>query len=267
MLILFIGDIVGRPGRECVGRLLPALRSEYSLDLVIANGENAAGGFGLTPAIAQEFFSVGIDALTLGNHTWAQKEIIPYLDTDAPVVRPLNFPPGTPGRGVRIVRSRQGIDVALLNLMGRVFMDPLDSPFRAADAALLEIGSTMPVIVDMHAEATSEKIALGNHLDGRVSAVLGTHTHVPTADARLLPKGTLYLTDVGMVGPYNSVIGAEVEGTIRRFITQLPLRTDRPDKIPGPVSFNSALLEIDSQTGQGISIRRLDILDDAPAQE
>lgn len=250
-----------------MGRLLPALRSEYAFDLVIANGENAAGGRGLSPKTAKELFSAGVDALTLGNHTWAQKEIIPYLDTDAPVVRPLNYPPGTPGRGLRIVRSRQGIDVALINVMGRVFMEPLDSPFRAVDAALLKIEGVMPIIVDMHAEATSEKIALGNYLDGRVSAVLGTHTHVPTADARLLPKGTLYLTDVGMVGPYNSVIGAEIESTLSRFVTQMPVRTQPLDKIPGPVSFNAALLEVDPHTGRGISIRRLDILDDVPSAE
>ncbi len=263
MRILFIGDIVGRPGRECVARLLPSLRAAHKLELVIANGENAAGGFGLSPKTAQEILDAGVDVITLGNHTWAQKDIIPYLDTDVPVIRPLNYPPGTPGRGWLRVPTAQGTDIAVMNIMGRVFMDPLDSPFRAADAALAELSDSIPVIVDIHAEATSEKVAMGHYLDGRVSAVLGTHTHVPTADARVLPEGTLYVTDVGMVGPYNSVIGAETEAMVRRFVTQLPVRQNRRDQIEGPVSFNSVLLEIDLDTRRGRSIRRIDILDAA----
>jgi metallophosphoesterase (TIGR00282 family) len=260
LLVLFIGDVVGRPGRECVGRLLPALRAERGFDLVVANGENAAGGFGLSPTTAEELFAAGVDVITLGNHTWAQKELVPYLLTDAPVARPLNYPPGTPGRGVVRARTRGGDEVAVLNLLGRVFMDPLDSPFRAADEALSDLGPDLPVIVDFHAEATSEKMALAHYLDGRVSAVLGTHTHVPTADARALPKGTLYLTDVGMVGPHDSVIGAEIEATVRRFVAAPAARPERPDRYTGPVAFNSVVLELDPSTGRGASIRRLDLL-------
>ncbi len=245
-----------------MGRLLPALRADHALDLVIANGENAAGGYGLSKKTAEELLSYGVDVLTLGNHTWGQKDIIPYLETEVPIVRPLNYPPGTPGRGVICVKTNAGVAVVVMNLMGRVFMDPLDSPFRTADAALAELPGSMPVVVDMHGEATSEKRAIGLYLDGRVSAVLGTHTHVPTADARTLPKGTLYCTDVGMVGPYDSVIGADPEAIVRRFVTQVPGPQAKPDKISGPVSFNSVLLHIDPATGRGLSIERLDILDD-----
>lgn len=247
-----------------MGRLLPALRADHSLDLVIANGENAAGGYGLSKKTAEELLSYGVDVLTLGNHTWGQKDIIPYLETEVPIVRPLNYPPGTPGRGVICVETNAGVAVAVMNLMGRVFMDPLDSPFRTADAALAKLPESMPIVVDMHGEATSEKRAIGLYLDGRVSAVLGTHTHVPTADARTLPKGTLYCTDVGMVGPYDSVIGADPEAIVRRFVTQVPGPQAKPDKISGPVSFNSVLMNIDPATGRGLSIERLDILEDLP---
>ncbi len=250
-----------------MGRLLPALRTGHALDLVIANGENAAGGYGLSKKTAEELLSYGVDVLTLGNHTWGQKDIIPYLETGVPIARPLNYPPGTPGRGVVCVETKAGVPVAVMNLMGRVFMDPLDSPFRTADAALAELPGSVPVVVDMHGEATSEKRAIGLYLDGRVSAVLGTHTHVPTADARTLPKGTLYCTDVGMVGPYDSVIGADPEAIVRRFVTQVPGPQAKPDKISGPVSFNSVLLNIDPTTGRGLSIERLDILDDLPPSD
>lgn len=264
MLALFIGDIVGRQGRECVGRLVPALRAQYGLHLVVANGENAAGGFGITPQIADEILASGVDAITLGNHTWAQSEIIPYLlNTNAPVIRPLNFPPGTPGRGVVTVRASNGVRVTIMNVLGRLFMEPLESPFRSVTEALIAVPRGTPVIVDVHAEATSEKMALGYHLDGRVSAVLGTHTHVPTADVRVLPKGTLYVTDVGMVGPRDSIIGADKESMLQRFLTQMPVRSAKRDRFDGPVSFSSVLLEIDEATGKGISIRRLDIVDPA----
>jgi len=258
--ILFIGDIVGRPGRECVGRVLPSLQTEHSLDLVVANGENAAGGVGLTPMTADEIFATGVDVITLGNHTWAHSEIIPYFDTDVAVVRPLNYPPGAPGRGAISVRTKSGVRVVVINLLGRLFMEALDCPFRGADAALAELTPGGVVIVDMHAEATSEKQALGYYLDGRVSAVCGTHTHTPTADARVLPAGTLYVSDVGMVGPQNSVIGMDSASAIRRFMTKPAARGVKVDKLTGPVQFNSVLLTVDATTGQGVGIERLDTI-------
>jgi hypothetical protein len=207
--ILSIGDVIGKPGREAINQLLPGLRREYQVDFVILNGENAAGGVGLTQATAHELLSAGVDVLTSGNHIWAQKDIIPCLDTDMPVIRPLNYPPGVPGRGY-IVRG----DVAVVNLIGRTYIGSYDCPFRAMDALLERLGQKI-IIVDFHAEATSEKVALGWYLDGRISAVLGTHTHVGTTDARILPHGTAYVTDIGMTGPLDSVIGDNVEATQR----------------------------------------------------
>ncbi|MFQ5874310.1 MAG: TIGR00282 family metallophosphoesterase, partial [Dehalococcoidia bacterium] len=212
-----IGDIVGRPGRRAVEKLLPDLRGEYEIDLAIANGENSAGGYGLTLETSHELFRCGVDVITTGNHVWDQKEIIPHLNGELPILRPLNYPPVVPGQGYLITRN-----VMVVNLMGRVFMDNVDCPFRAMDDLLSSVSELPPVVmVDFHGEATSEKGAMGWYLDGRVSAVLGTHTHVGTVDAQILPKGTAYLTDVGMVGPIKSVIGDDPEAVIQRFLTPM----------------------------------------------
>jgi len=219
VLVLVVGDIIGKPGRKAVSKLLPNLRQQYGLDLVIANAENVAGGIGLTPATAEELLDAGVDVLTSGNHIWAQKEIVPYLDGEMPILRPLNYPPGVPGRGY-IVKGQ----TMVVNLIGRTFMGNFDCPFRAMEQLLAELKPKPPVIiVDFHAEATSEKMALGRYLDGRVSAVLGTHTHVGTIDAQLLPQGTAYVTDIGMTGPLNSVIGDDTEAVLDRFLTMILL--------------------------------------------
>ncbi len=252
MLILLIGDIIGRPGRQAIAKFLPDLRQQYRLDMVIANAENAAGGFGLTPAIARELLGSGIDVLTSGNHIWAQKEIIPCLDGDMPILRPLNYPPGLPGRGYLIKDN-----VMVVNLMGRTFIGSyLDCPFRAMDNLLAEVNPRPPVIiVDLHAEATSEKMALGRYLDGRVTAVLGTHTHVGTIDAQLLPHGTAYITDIGMTGPADSVIGDDTESVIRRFLTGMPHRLSVGK---GKLILNSILIEADEGNGRALRIERID---------
>ena len=250
--VLMIGDIVGKLGRRSVATLLPEIKRTHSVDLVLANGENVAGGRGLTPATADELYESGIDILTSGNHIWENREIYPALDGERPIVRPLNYPEGTPGRGVY---TRDGI--AVINVMGRTFMGMhLDCPFRAMDQALGDLSDYSVIIVDVHAEATSEKIGMGYYLDGRVSAVVGTHTHVPTADTRILPKGTAYVSDVGMVGGLHSVLGMAIEPVIERFLTQLPNRFDPVDR--GPAAFNSVLIQIDRQTGRAVSIERLD---------
>ncbi len=248
MLILAIGDIVGRPGRQAVGQLLPGLRQQYGLELVIANGENAAGGIGLTPATAQELLEAGVDVLTSGNHIWAQKEIIPHLDGDMPILRPLNYPPGVPGRGHIVIGQ-----VAVVNLIGRTFIGDFDCPFRAMDQLLSELKQGV-IIVDFHAEATSEKVAMGRYLDGRVSAVLGTHTHVGTTDAQLLPQGTAYVTDIGMTGPLDSVIGDDAEAVIQRFLTRLPHHLSVGK---GKTAFNAILVGVADDTGQATSIERI----------
>ncbi|MBI3954002.1 MAG: TIGR00282 family metallophosphoesterase [Chloroflexi bacterium] len=251
MRVLMVGDVVGKPGRRAVRALVPALRQELGLDLVIANGENAAGGYGITPATTQELLESGVDVLTSGNHIWDQKEIIPCLDQEVPLLRPLNYPPGTPGRGF----LRLG-DVLIINLMGRVFMQPLEHPFRAVDQFLQGLAERPPVIiVDFHAEATSEKQAMGWYLDGRASAVLGTHIHVPTADARILPGGTAFVTDVGMVGPRDSVIGDTVESVLERFLT---LRPNRLQVAEGPVRFCAVLIDVDRASGRALAIERVD---------
>lgn len=255
MQILVIGDIVGRPGRQLVQRLLPELREKYSPALVIANGENAAGGAGITPPIARELFGYGIDVLTSGNHIWDKKEIIPYFDQEERLIRPENYPPGTPGRGWVVVRSASGIPVAVTNFAGRTFMDNIECPFRRADALLAHLQEeTRIILVDFHAEATSEKQAFGWYLDGRVSAVFGTHTHVQTADERILTKGTGYITDIGMTGPAEGIIGVERETVIKRFLTQMPQRF-YPAR--GPGELNGILLEIDEVTGTSLGIRRI----------
>ncbi len=250
MLIMLIGDIVGRPGRRAIHELLPGLRKDYGLDMVIANAENAAGGFGLTPSVARELFGAGIDVLTSGNHIWAQKEIFPYLDGNMPILRPLNYPPGLPGRGYAVIGR-----VMVVNLIGRTFIGNFDCPFRAMDRLLAELENKPPVIiVDFHAEATSEKMALGRYLDGRVSAVLGTHTHVGTIDSQLLPHGTAYITDVGMTGPSDSVIGDDTEAVINRFLTSTPHHLSVGK---GKPILNSVVVSVAEDRGRASSIEHI----------
>ena len=250
MLILAIGDVIGKPGRGAVKALLPGLRQKYGLDLVIANGENAAGGLGLTSTTARALFDAGVDVLTSGNHIWAHKEIIPYLNSNMPILRPLNYPSGVPGRGYLLEGQ-----VMVVNLMGRAFIGSFDCPFRAMDQLLAELKQKPPVIiVDFHAEATSEKVALGRYLDGRVSAVLGTHTHVGTIDARLLPNGTAYVTDIGMTGPTDSVIGDDADAVLRRFLTMMPHHLSVGK---GKTEFNAVLVEVDDNSGRATSIERI----------
>ena len=250
MLVLVIGDVIGRPGRRAVQQLVPALRKQYGLELVIANAENAAGGFGLTLDTADELFSAGVDVLTSGNHIWAEKEIIPYLDGQLPILRPLNYPPGVPGKGYLV-----GGKVMTINLIGRTFIGDFDCPFRAMDRLLSEVEPRPPVtIVDFHAEATSEKVAMGRYLDGRVSAVLGTHTHVGTTDAQVFPEGTAYVSDIGMTGPIDSVIGDDTKAVINRFLTRMPHRLSVGK---GKTMFNAIMVRIDEDSGRAISIERI----------
>lgn len=245
-----MGDVIGKPGREAVKETLPRLRDEYGITLAIANGENAAGGIGLTPGTAQELFDSGIDVITTGNHVWAHHEVIPYLDSAAAVIRPLNYPPMTPGRGYWIKDN-----IMVVNIIGRTFVGDFDCPFRAMDKLLGELDRKPAVIiVDFHAEATSEKVAMGRYLDGRVSAVLGTHTHIGTIDACILPKGTAYVTEIGMVGPINSVIGVEVSAVIDRFLTQIPKRFS---VAKGQVSFDAIVVEATDNSGKAIDIKRV----------
>lgn len=250
MKILVMGDVIGKPGREAVKEVLPRLRDEYGITLAIANGENAAGGIGLTPGTAQELFDSGIDVITTGNHVWAHHEVIPYLDSAAAVIRPLNYPPMAPGRGYWIKDN-----IMVVNIIGRTFVGDFDCPFRAMDKLLGELDRKPAVIiVDFHAEATSEKVAMGRYLDGRVSAVLGTHTHIGTIDACILPKGTAYVTEIGMVGPINSVIGVEVSAVIDRFLTQIPKRFS---VAKGQVSFDAIVVEATDNSGKAIDIKRV----------
>jgi 2',3'-cyclic-nucleotide 2'-phosphodiesterase len=252
MRVLFIGDIVGSPGREAITKLLPSLRQELGIDTVIANGENAAAGRGLTVRTAKDLFMAGVDIISSGNHIWDQKEIEGIIDQETAILRPLNYPPAAPGRGVL---TQKGVTV--INLQGRTFMPDIDCPFRAVDAALAELPDDAITFVDMHAEATSEKVGMGRYLDGRVAAVVGTHTHVPTADARVLPGGTAFVSDVGMVGPKESIIGNEIAAVLRRFVTGMPNRLPVPDG-PGPVQFNATLVEIDEHTRRARGIERVD---------
>ena len=250
MKILAIGDIIGKPGRNAVKEVLPALCGEHNIDLVVGNGENAAGGVGLTPGTADELFDAGIDVITTGNHIWAYSEIIPYLSNELAILRPLNYPPMNPGRGCLLKNGAM-----IVNLTGRVFMSHVDCPFRAMDQLLVEFEhKSIPIIVDFHAEATSEKVAMGRYLDGRVSAVLGTHTHVGTIDARILPQGTAYVSDLGMVGPVDSVIGDDPDSVIKRFLTQIPGRLSVGK---GTVSFDAILVEVDQKTGKAVGIQRI----------
>ncbi|OGO02495.1 MAG: metallophosphoesterase [Chloroflexi bacterium RBG_13_52_14] len=252
MRILMVGDVVGKPGRKAVSVLLPELREKHDLDLIIANGENAAGGVGLTPDTAEELFRSGVDVITSGNHIWHHKEIIAYIENEPRVLRPLNMPPGVPGRGYLLTEKAM-----VVSLMGRVFVGHFDCPFRAMDHLLEEVNPRPPVIiVDFHGEATAEKIALGWYLDGRVSAVLGTHTHVGTIDTRVLPQGTAFVSDVGMVGATNSVIGDDVDSVIERFLTLMPHRLSVGKGNP---MLNSVLIDVDDKTGKALSINRLDL--------
>src|SRR5499426_2667007 len=255
MKILFIGDTVGKAGRAIVHHHLKQLKEEFAVDLTVLNCENAAAGFGVTPKIADEFFDWGIDVLTSGNHVWDKKEIIPYLDQNTRILRPANYPAGSPGRGLAVVKTRSGDEAAILNLQGRVFMPATDDPFRAADAELARVPKHIKVVfVDMHAEATSEKGAMGCYLDGRVSAVVGTHTHIPTADETILPGGTAFQTDVGMAGPFDSVIGVIKQDVIRRFLTSIP---DRFESASQNARLNAVLIDVDSQTGKSRRIERI----------
>jgi len=257
MRIFFIGDIFGSPGRRAVRELLPGLVARYAPDLVLANGENAAAGFGITPKLVAELLGAGVEVLTSGNHIWDRKEIIPYLaeHADGPLLRPANFPDGAPGRGLFLGRTRDSIPYAVMNLQGRVFMQSIDCPFRGGDALLKLIPAEVKIrILDMHAETTSEKVALGWYLDGRVTAVLGTHTHIATADERVLPDGTAYITDVGMTGPHDSVIGIDKHMVIEKFLNQLPARFEgaRED-----VRLCGVMIDADPATGRAFSIERI----------
>jgi metallophosphoesterase (TIGR00282 family) len=243
MRILFIGDIVGSPGRQIVSYRLADVVSQRQIDLVIANGENAASGFGITPRLADELLGMGIDVLTGGNHSWDRKEILEYMPHQPRLLRPGNFPEGTPGFGSFVGTAKNGVKYAVLNLQGRVFLAPIDDPFRKADAELARLPADVDVIlVDLHAETTSEKVAMGWYLDGRVTAVVGTHTHVATADEHVLPQGTAYITDVGMTGPHGGVIGMDREAIIKRFLDGLPARFEVAS---GDVQMNCVLIETD----------------------
>ncbi len=250
MIILAVGDVIGKPGRRALQQFLPGLINDHNVDLVIANGENAAHGIGITAKTAQELLDAGVNVITSGNHIWAQREIVDFMDGNLPIIRPLNFPPGVAGRGYLILNG-----VLVVNLIGRVFMKPADCPFRAMDNLL---GSLRPlpnmILVDFHAEATSEKIALGRYLDGRVSAVLGTHTHVGTTDSHIMPGGTAYVTDIGMVGPVDSVIGDDVDNVLGSFLTGLPHRLSVGK---GTAALDAVLLNIDSETGKASGIKRI----------
>jgi len=263
MRILFIGDIVGAPGRQIVAQELEAVRAEHRLDLIIANCENAASGFGITPKLAEELLAAGVELLSSGNHIFDRKEILDYFPGQPRLLRPANFSPGSPGSGLYVGRAKNGVPFALLNLQGRVFMVPNDCPFRAADGELERLARLGPldgagpvkiILVDMHCEATSEKQAMGWYLDGRVTAVIGTHTHVATADERVLPQGTAYITDVGMTGPHDSVIGMEKQAMVKRFLDGLPARFEVGE---GNVQLNAALIDADEATGRARSISRL----------
>jgi len=255
MNLLFIGDIFASPGRRMVAEALPEIVSTEDIHVAVANAENAAGGFGLTPLVAEELFSMGLDVLTSGNHIWDKKELIEYLDRQPRLLRPANYPAGLPGHGVYLGRARDGTGFAVINLQGRTHMPSIDCPFRKADEILAALDPAVKVrIVDFHAELTSEKMTMGWYLDGRVSAVIGTHTHIPTADTRILPGGTAYQTDAGMTGPYDSVIGIDKEIVIRRFLTSTPVRMEAARS---KVELHGLVVHVDNATGKALAIRRL----------
>jgi len=244
--LVFVGDVVGSPGRRTIESLLPGLRDAHRADFVVVNGENAAGGIGITEKTARQIFAAGADAITLGNHVWKHSEVYDYLDTEERIVRPANYPKGNPGRGHTVVENGE-LRLGVINLCGQVFLEAARSPFAEVDAILAELrGAATHVLVDFHAEATSEKVAMGWHLDGRVTACVGTHTHVPTADARVLPGGTAYISDVGMTGPHGGVIGAEREPSVRRFVTQMPTKLGTAHEDPW---LNAVLVDADDDGG------------------
>jgi metallophosphoesterase (TIGR00282 family) len=254
MIVLGIGDVVGRPGRDAVRAVLPSLKRQHDVDVVVANAENTAGGLGTTPETADDLFDMGVDVITGGNHTWKHREYGPYLESHAHALRPFNYP-DAPGRGLGLFTLRDGRSYAVVNLIGRTFMEPTENPFRAAERALDQLdGKTRVIIVDMHAEASSEKRAMGWHLDGRVSVVWGTHTHVPTADEEILPHGTAYLGDIGMSGPYASVIGLEPEAAVRKFVTSRPVGYKLAE---GNVQVRAVVIDVDEQSGKARRIERL----------
>ena len=255
--LLFIGDIIGKPGREALSRELHRIIDRHMVDLVIANGENAAGGFGLTAETAQDLFKCGVQVLTSGNHIWDKKDALEYIKREERIVRPANYPEGTPGRGATVVRTPGGVKVGILNLEGRVFMNNLDCPFRCADREIAKLKEETPIVfVDFHAEATSEKVSLGWYLDGRVAAVIGTHTHVQTADERILTAGTAYLTDAGMTGSFDSVIGVRKEDAIEKFITQRPAKFEVAKK---DIRINAVVIEVDEKSGLALAIERINV--------
>lgn len=255
MKILFIGDIVGSPGREAIKKLVSPLRQELKIDFVIANAENASGGSGITAKVSDELFACGVDALTSGDHIWKRPEIFELINRQERILRPLNFPSGAPGRGAAVFKAKNGLKVGVINVNGRVFMEALECPFRGALKAAEELAAeTKIIILDIHAEATSEKIALGWYLDGKVSAIFGTHTHIQTADEKILPKGTAYITDVGMTGPYDSVIGRRVEDVLTRFLSSIPVKFEVAQE---NIQLHGAIVEIDEKTGKARSILRI----------
>jgi 2',3'-cyclic-nucleotide 2'-phosphodiesterase len=253
MNILFIGDIFASPGRRIVADHLQDIVQSNQIDLTIANAENAAGGFGITPSIAEELFALGLDVLTSGNHVWDKRELFDYFARQPRLLRPANYP-DAPGRGAIAIRARNDVECAVLNLQGRTYMPPIDCPFRTADRLLAELDPAIQVkFVDFHAEVTSEKVAMGWYLDGRVSAVVGTHTHVPTADTRILPGGTAYQTDCGMTGPYGSVIGVDTAIILQKFLTGLPVRMEASKNSP---ELHAVIVDVDESTGKARAIRR-----------
>jgi len=253
--LLFIGDIVGKPGRELIRRGLPGLRSYHQADLVIANAENSAAGFGITREIGDDLLDQGIDVMTSGNHIWDKKEAIEYIGAESRLLRPANYPAGVPGNGSYLARTGSGVPVGVLNLMGRVFMLGIDDPFAVALREIEALKSRARIVfVDFHAEATSEKVAMGWHLDGKVTAVVGTHTHVQTADDRILPKGTAYLTDVGMTGPHDSIIGVEIDAALGRFLNAMPARFETASGNP---RLNAVVVEADEASGRAVEIERI----------
>lgn len=255
MKILMIGDIVGKPGRHAIKYVLPEVVKKNNIDLVVANGENAAGGSGMTPVICDELLSCGIDVLTSGDHIWKKRDIYDYIDLSSSVLRPLNYPDNNPGKGYTVKQSKKNISVGVINIIGRVFMEATDNPFEKIAGVVKKLQEEVNVIVvDFHAEATSEKIAMGYFLDGKVSALVGTHTHVQTADETILEKGTAYITDLGMTGPFSGVIGRNKNAILERFITQMPTRFEMAEN---DVRINGVIVDIDEETGKARSIKRV----------
>ncbi len=253
MKILFIGDIFGRPGRDALDSQLRYIKSHHHVDFCIANGENAAGGKGITYDVSKQIFNAGVNVITLGNHAWDNKDIFSFIQDEPNLIRAYNYPPGLPGNGYVTIQTPRGIKITIAQLLGRLFMKHVDCPFRKADELLQQAGDSNVIIIDMHAEATSEKVTMGWYLDGRVSAVIGTHTHIPTADERILPNGTAYISDTGMTGPYDSVIGMDIEVATQQLITTIK----KPFKIAkNNVKISTVLLDVDESTGKSRSIER-----------